>query len=151
MKKMGHDSFRGSIKSTQMSIDAFSMIKMVKQDRLVDFIYRALKVKFLDMQYENKQTAGWDDINFVNFHDHYDKCYTLKKRMKSCCVDRILPQDSLFSNTPEHRFFKEQGDLPELLEQNDLMKRLCTNVLPDEHIDPSILKMLKIQTGYSAA
>ena len=86
MKKTGHDSFRGPVRTTQISVDAFSMVKMIKMDRLVDFIYRALKVKFLDMQQEMKESTGWDDINFVNFHTEYDQKFTLKKRMKDSLI-----------------------------------------------------------------
>jgi hypothetical protein len=49
----------------QSYLDAFSMRDQIKHEKYVEFVYRAMRERFWDLQYELRMSTGWDDFSFV--------------------------------------------------------------------------------------
>ncbi len=41
------------------------MRDQIKMEKYVEFVYRAMRERFWDLQYELRMSTGWDDFSFV--------------------------------------------------------------------------------------
>ena len=132
--------------STQILIDSYSLMQQVKRSKFEDFFYKALKMRFFDLQLEAKVAYDWEEP--FAFGLGTNSAWVYYRRL-----DDKLRGEKCFNAYNNCQIGQRKQsrmryrDIEQLAKDNDYMIKNKINYLPDEMIDPSIINLLKKETG----
>ena len=110
-----------------------------------------MKLRFFELQRETKDLMNWEEhysLDFGFYKTSYTGKYDFEKKkfMKS----REIPGLNVNKSLKQFGVFKVK-DVDLLASDNDLMAKNGLKYLPNRMIDPSILNLLKMQSGLQPA
>ena len=116
-------------------------MQQIRSTRFEEFFYRAMKMRFFELQYEAKKIYDWEEEFAFGFGKEYQTRTDIRLAGHKAFV--AYNTGSLGGG---HRRIKYR-DIEHLARDNDYLARNAIKYLPDSMVDPSIINLLKRETG----